>query len=278
MSKRNQEPTVADCERPFEQRLRVLGMKTSIVAYPEVLEWMRQMLERRTAAPVVIVHLNLHNLYRLQARPELQKRLDTEAWTFLEGIGLKAAGFIQHRKILPDINGTDLFPGLMDAMQGNEIRVFLLGAEHAIVQKAAADIVRRWPYAHITGCQHGFFKDVDKEAICRKINQGNTDILLVGLGCPYQEQVAIEWAKDLNVKVIWNVGGLLDFLAGAKPRAPKVLRTMRLEWLYRFCLEPTRMWKRIFLEPSWLLMRCLKTGIFTPEEEEYAKNWHGTDA
>ena len=41
-----------------------------------------------------------------------------------------------------------------------------------------------------------------------------------------------------------GVGAAFDFLAGAKPQAPRWMRSAGLEWLFRLATEPRRLWKR----------------------------------
>jgi exopolysaccharide biosynthesis WecB/TagA/CpsF family protein len=61
--------------------------------------------------------------------------------------------------------------------------------------------------------------------------------------------------------LIWTAGGLFDFVSGAKPRAPRWLRRLRLEWLYRLGLEPRRMWRRNTIPPLWLAARVLRARL-----------------
>jgi N-acetylglucosaminyldiphosphoundecaprenol N-acetyl-beta-D-mannosaminyltransferase len=41
-----------------------------------------------------------------------------------------------------------------------------------------------------------------------------------------------------------GVGGSFDVLAGFVRRAPLRMRSMGMEWAWRFAMEPRRMWKR----------------------------------
>jgi N-acetylglucosaminyldiphosphoundecaprenol N-acetyl-beta-D-mannosaminyltransferase len=41
-----------------------------------------------------------------------------------------------------------------------------------------------------------------------------------------------------------GVGGSIDVLAGAIPRAPVWMQRTGLEWLFRVVQEPRRMWRR----------------------------------
>jgi N-acetylglucosaminyldiphosphoundecaprenol N-acetyl-beta-D-mannosaminyltransferase len=43
------------------------------------------------------------------------------------------------------------------------------------------------------------------------------------------------------------IGAVFDFVAGTKPRAPRAMRALGLEWLFRLALEPQRLAKRYFV-------------------------------
>lgn len=44
--------------------------------------------------------------------------------------------------------------------------------------------------------------------------------------------------------VMVGVGAAFDFLAGTKPRAPRWMRSLGLEWLHRLAMEPRRLARR----------------------------------
>jgi exopolysaccharide biosynthesis WecB/TagA/CpsF family protein len=44
------------------------------------------------------------------------------------------------------------------------------------------------------------------------------------------------------------IGASLEFLAGARRRAPMILRQAGLEWLFRLVCEPRRLWRRYLLD------------------------------
>jgi N-acetylglucosaminyldiphosphoundecaprenol N-acetyl-beta-D-mannosaminyltransferase len=81
------------------------------------------------------------------------------------------------------------------------------------------------------------------EALLRSLRPAT---VLVCLGAPKQEQWIEETLPCLaraDVRIAAGLGGTVDFLAGALPRAPAVMRRVGLEWLYRLWCEPSR-WKR----------------------------------
>jgi len=97
-------------------------------------------------------------------------------------------------------------------------------------------------------------EDVD---VVRQINSAEVDILFVGIGCPKQEIWMAEHKSQLNC-VMLGVGAAFDFIAGNKKHAPRWMQSMGLEWLFRLCSEPHRLWKRYLHQNPRFLYHCGK--------------------
>jgi len=61
----------------------------------------------------------------------------------------------------------------------------------------------------------------------------------------------------LNVPVRIGVGGAFDMLAGRVRRAPGWMQQAGLEWAYRLVQEPTRLWKRYFVDDLPIFLRLM---------------------
>jgi N-acetylglucosaminyldiphosphoundecaprenol N-acetyl-beta-D-mannosaminyltransferase len=85
--------------------------------------------------------------------------------------------------------------------------------------------------------------DEEDQGMIRKINDSNVNVLFVGIGCPKQERWMAEHKDSLNC-VMLGVGAAYDFIAGSKKHAPRWMQRVGLEWLFRLCSEPQRLWKR----------------------------------
>ena len=48
----------------------------------------------------------------------------------------------------------------------------------------------------------------------------------------------------IHAPVLIGVGAAFDFLAGTKRQAPVWMQRNGLEWLFRLCSEPRRLWRR----------------------------------
>jgi N-acetylglucosaminyldiphosphoundecaprenol N-acetyl-beta-D-mannosaminyltransferase len=55
--------------------------------------------------------------------------------------------------------------------------------------------------------------------------------------------------------VMIGVGAAFDFHAGLKKQAPNWIMTIGLEWLFRLCNEPKRLWKRyLYNNPRFVFL------------------------
>ena len=71
------------------------------------------------------------------------------------------------------------------------------------------------------------------------------------------------------------VGAAFDFHAGLLPQAPNFMQRRGLEWLFRLCHEPMRLWRRyLLLNPMyvWRVLRQKKGGKSTPDETGLAES------
>ncbi len=92
-------------------------------------------------------------------------------------------------------------------------------------------------------------------AVVAQINRAKPDLLLVGMGNPLQEEWIDRHFAALRVPVCVGVGGLFDFWADNVSRAPRWLRRLGHEWLWRFWQEPRRMARRYLLGNPLFLAR-----------------------
>ncbi len=163
---------------------------------------------------------------------------------------------------LPErVAGSDLVPALFEAASADQpLRAFLLGAAPGVADRAAANIVRRWPAVEIVGTYSpplGFEKDgAENAAILDRIAVARPHVLIVGLGAPKQELWVHKHHDAIHANVALCVGATIDFLAGERSRAPVWMREAGLEWAYRIFTEPRRLAAR-YAKDAWIFPRIV---------------------
>jgi exopolysaccharide biosynthesis WecB/TagA/CpsF family protein len=166
---------------------------------------------------------------------------------FNDGIGVDIALRVLHKlRFLENLNGTDFVPRYLRDTR-HVLRVFVLGGEIGIAERAIAEFRREAPRHKYVDAHHGYFKASEIPAVVARIREARADVLIVALGTPLQELWLVNHFPATQCRLAFCVGGLLDFVSGAKPRAPRWVRRLRLEWIYRLMLEPRRMWRRYLL-------------------------------
>lgn len=94
------------------------------------------------------------------------------------------------------------------------------------------------------------------QRVSKDDNTEKLDVLFIAYGFPKQEQFMAEYISTLPVKVMIGVGGAFDYISGTVPRAPKVVRTLGFEWLFRLLLQPWRIKRQVaLLEFIWLILQ-----------------------
>lgn len=225
----------------------------------EAVEEMVQFLDAPQPTRVCFVNADCVNLAARDA--QYQQTLRSADYILADGIGMKLAGRVLGRPIRQNVNGTDLFPRLMDALKDTRHGVFLLGARPGV-----AEGVREWVVAHgapdlIRGTRDGYFKAAEEDEVCRQIAASGADLLLVAFGAPRQDTWILRNQARCGVKMAIGVGGLFDFFSGRIQRAPEWMREAGLEWTWRLKQEPGRMWKRYGIGNAVFLARVLSDRI-----------------
>src|SRR5207244_4576508 len=108
------------------------------------------------------------------------------------------------------------------------------------------------PVLDLVGAYAGSPDPADEDAIVERIRAANADVLCVAYGAPAQDLWIRRNLARLPVAVAMGVGGAYDFLSGRQRRAPALMRSMGLEWLYRLYREPWR-WRRMLALPRFAI-------------------------
>lgn len=159
------------------------------------------------------------------------------------------------------VAGSDLVPHVMAAgIDGEPLRVFLLGAAPGVAQRAAARIHAWWPHVNVVGAYSppfGFETDPEEnERILRQVNGAAPHLLVMGLGTPKQEIWLHRYRDRLAVQAAIAAGATIDFIAGEQVRAPRWMQRCCLEWFYRVVRNPKRLARR-YLRDAWIFPRIV---------------------
>jgi len=238
--------------RQLVRTVNFAGIQVDNVSLAEAVEQVDQYLQSNI--PRLIVTPNPEIIVASQTDLDLKRIVNSADLRVADGISMVVVSKILKQPLKERVSGIDLMQALLKINK----KVFLLGSAPGVAGEAAANLVQKYPGLNIVGVEHGYFKD-DQEVI-KKIKYTKPDILFVGLGAGRQEKWLSKNLKELNVPVSLAIGGSLDVLSGRKRRAPKWIRALYIEWLYRLFTEPGR-WKRQLALPKFLYLTLIRKVI-----------------
>lgn len=149
---------------------------------------------------------------------------------------------------LPLVPGSDLTRVLLADGAPPAGRVALIGGGEA----EAAWLRGRLPGAAVLHLRPpmGVLRDVAVQTgIAAFVERERPALTLFAIGAPQSEIVAhLIRARGQAGGVGLCIGASMEFLTGAKKRAPVLLQRLSLEWAYRLGSEPRRLWRRYLVE------------------------------
>lgn len=229
-------------------RTYVLGVKIDDVTMDEALEEIKGWLKGKEKK--YIVTPNPEFLITAQKDRVFKAILNNADLSIPDGVGLKLSG-----KIKNTVSGIDLMEKLINFGGDYGFTVGLIGGKDGVAKKCAECLRKKYPKIKIVYADNGGVIDNNGSWI-----EGNRlafppmDILFVAFGHIKQEKWIAENLKKIPVKVAMGVGGAFDALSGKVPRAPKIIRSLGGEWLFRLIAQPWRIKRQLALLKYLLLI------------------------
>lgn len=253
----------------LDKLMTILGIPVVAVRWNDAIALLNRLIAERRFTKVSF--LNAHNANIAYTDPVFAGALD-DFLILPDGIGIDLAARLLYGAPFPDnLNGTDFVPAFLQAST-TPLTVGLLGAtrvnaEAASVKLAALAVQHKFVVVH-----DGYFPASQEQEIVDRIAALRPDVLLVAMGVPRQELWIERHIDARHCTLPIAVGALLDFLSGAVPRAPLWMRRLRLEWLFRLAVEPSRLWRRYVVGNPLFLLRVVRQKFsLAPEAAEDVK-------
>jgi N-acetylglucosaminyldiphosphoundecaprenol N-acetyl-beta-D-mannosaminyltransferase len=236
------------------QRQHILGTPVDPISLGDALCLVRAWHEQPDGLQHVVT-VNPEFVMAARRDPAFARVLRASALATADGIGIVMAARLLGLPAAPRVTGVDLTEGVA-GLAHESIRLFLLGASPGVANMAAAQLRERFPAVRIAGTWSGSPRDADFPEIERRIDAAGATVLLVAFGHPQQDLWIARHREALarrGILVAIGVGGTFDYLSGRVPRAPRWLRRVGLEWLYRLARQPSR-WRRQLALPAFALL------------------------
>ena len=230
-------------KNPRTKRMDPLIGKLKLLNEADIEPFIIELRQRKS--PTILGFLNQHGYNIAQRHPSVRDSFLQVDYLLRDGIGIKLACLFNGRSPKANLNGSDFIPKLIEDLVGSSqgnYELFAMGTREPWLSDGARNLFGDRPFHAIDG-----FKRSEDYLAFYQANHvpGRYPIIVLAMGMPKQEQVALHLQSAMETQELLICGGaILDFTAARFPRAPLFFRRFGLEWAFRMLIEPKRLFKR----------------------------------
>lgn len=215
----------------------ILGIGFTDEKIGNILEYIEEIVKKRQKKYLVFTP-NPEILVMADDNLEYKKVINSADLALIDGMGIVIAGKILGIPLKNRITGIDLLENLCSYVVEKPITVGFLGGRAGVAEEVSDCLTKKYP-----GLKVAFSAEELENSSLRE----HVDILFVAFGSPKQELWLSKNIKNLPITVGIGVGGAFDMISGRVWRAPKILRDIGLEWLFRLIVQPWRIKRQLRL-------------------------------
>lgn len=240
------------------ERVNVLGIGLSTINLDLALKAIAKALAEKTRGYICVT--GVHGVMEAQSDPKLRDILNHAFLNTPDGIPMVWVGKLRGFKAMNRVYGPDLILLVAEFTQAKGYTHFLYGGADGVADKLKAELEKRFPGIRIVGTYTPPFRPLnasEEMELIQRVNGLKPDIIWVGLSTPKQEKFMAQFSSKLDATLMFGVGAAFDFHTGRVRQAPRWMQRSGLEWFFRLCTEPRRLWKRYLSNNPRFLWRIL---------------------
>jgi len=238
----------------------VFGLDFSPLTRPELVRLMEREPVRPGDGARIICTANLDHIVQLQRSLALRDAYSAAWCVTADGMPVFAYARLKRAPVPGRVTGSDIVKDLVVGLPAEGSRCFFVascaetadGLRQIMGARGFSDEALAFEVPPF-----GFEQDdAWSGALAARIRAHRTTHLFFGVGAPKSEIWTYRHRDALGDCYVLNAGAGLDYACGVRRRAPLWMQRAGLEWAWRFGTEPTRLFKRYFVD-SWSFLSAI---------------------
>ena len=242
-------------------------MKTTQVLKTDISETTISDVSKKliTSSKNRVAICNANTLVRSVKNLEIRDSINSFSIKTPDGFPVaKALSFLSKNKF-PRVDGYKLFlQTISDGLEANT-RHYFFGNNEKTTLEMIKNLKNKFPNINISGyiCPENLSADDLASKYKDKFIKIDADIVWVSLGFPKQELFIEKIYNEINPNTNFvGIGGVFEWVAGTKVKAPEWLANIGLEWLFRLIQDPKRLYKRYLIDNTLFIVYFLRQVLF----------------
>lgn len=149
------------------------------------------------------------------------------------------------------ITGADLLPTVAEWSSEEDWRVAIVGGVDEVGELAAQNLRAKYQGSRVEHIPFPYTTDTRSQIaqeVAMRLHEYRPNVSFICLGSPKQEDWVIANMDILPEGIFVGAGAAVDFAAGVKSRAPSVIQSIGMEWMWRLLQEPRRLCHRYIVK------------------------------
>jgi N-acetylglucosaminyldiphosphoundecaprenol N-acetyl-beta-D-mannosaminyltransferase len=226
-------------------RVNVLGVGVSVLNLPLATRLIVEAVKEKHRGYITVT--GVHGVMESQDSEEVRRIHNRAFLVTPDGMPMVWLGRLNGHREMSRVYGPDLMLEVFAVSAQHGLRHFFYGGANGAATELKRRMEQRFPGVQIVGVYEPPFRPLTTEeaaALEAQVHAARPDIVWVGLSTPKQEKFMAEYLPRLDTTLMIGVGAAFDFHAGRVRQAPRWMQRSGLEWFYRLCAEPRRLWRR----------------------------------
>ena len=208
---------------------------------------------------------NANTLVRSVRNPYIADLINNFTIKTADGFPVAKALSILNKKRFERVDGYKVFLRTIEEGLDRNCSHYFFGSNEHITELMITNLKKDYPEIQISGYICPEFMESEKliEKYVDEIQNIDADIVWVSLGFPKQEMFIDQVNKtiDINSNFV-GIGGVFEWVAGTKKKAPEWLADIGFEWLLRLVQDPKRLYKRYLIDNTLFMVYFLRQLLF----------------
>lgn len=241
---------------PELQTCEILKTNIAVTNMAETVAFIERHIETDKGNYICVS--NVHTTVMSYEQEEYRNIQNSALAALPDGKPLSLVSRQKGHKLAERVAGPDLMTEIFHKSEEREYRHYFYGSTPETLKALEEKLHGKYPKLQIAGMESPPFcqmTEQEDENCIKRINDAQPDIVWVGLGAPKQEYWMYNHRGKIRALMI-GVGAGFDFQAGTIKRAPKWVQNIGMEWFYRLCQDPKRLWKR-YIRTNWRFLWLL---------------------
>lgn len=215
------------------------GLSLAGLQLDAAVQWIKAQAQAGNQA--IVVTPNINHLHLVQTSEEAREAIQQADLQLADGWPIVAASRLLGRPLPERVAGIDLVQRLVE--DEVEFRLAILGGPQDAAFRLAERARERNEVVLVDDLGPGWDREDRRTGLAQRVADASPDLTLLGIGAPQQEILAHELRPVVTGPIIC-CGAAIEVLAGVRPRAPRLLQRVGLEWAFRIAIEPRRLARR----------------------------------